>query len=118
MIFHIKNNVHLSLIRLLKRKKMSLEQFILEQNIKTYQDLQDKCANLHIIVPTLEEFGRNQQEKIIKQDLDSIIEILVIDDEKHQNQENFLDVSCEIQEKKEEEISQYKVKKRKKSFKA
>lgn len=56
MKFHIKNQPQLSLLKLLKRRKMSLKQWITEQGITTYDQLTSRCKNLGILAPTKIDF--------------------------------------------------------------
>jgi hypothetical protein len=57
---HLKNLPKLSLQKLLQRRKMSLQQFLEENNIKTYDELVKRCSSgkncLDVVVPTQKEF--------------------------------------------------------------
>jgi hypothetical protein len=57
---HLKNLPKLSLQKLLQRRKMSLQHFLEENNIKTYDELIRKCSSgkncLDVIAPTQKEF--------------------------------------------------------------
>lgn len=63
----LKNKAKLTLSKLLKRRKMSLKQFILEQGISTYDLLKERCKHLGIIEPSKEEYLKVIPEQITDQ---------------------------------------------------
>lgn len=54
----IKNSQTLSLKRLLKRRKMSLKQFLNERGISTYEALKITCQEIGVNAPSYNEFAK------------------------------------------------------------
>jgi hypothetical protein len=72
MKYHIKNVSCLTLNKLLKRRRMTLQKFLDEQNITCFESLRAKCINIGVEWPTEETFNKlktpivtNQNEGII-----------------------------------------------------
>lgn len=50
-------NVPIDLNRLLRRRKLTLEQYVRDNGIVTYELLVNKCARLGVIPPTQDDFA-------------------------------------------------------------
>lgn len=93
MKFHLKNKPQLTLMKLLKRRKMSLKQFILEQGITTYELLTNRCHTLGVLEPNKHEFDKIQPKVVTNQNEGIVVieplqtnndlDVLLIEDKKN-----------------------------------
>jgi len=67
MKVHIKSSSSLTLLKLLKRRRMSLKQFLDEQAITTYEGLKNRCRNLGVVPPTESEYGHTSPSTVTNQ---------------------------------------------------
>jgi hypothetical protein len=74
MKYHIKNVCHLTLLKLLKRRRTTLRKFLDEQNITNFESLKRKCINIGVEWPDEETFNKTQP-KIVTNQSEGIIVI-------------------------------------------
>lgn len=58
MKLKVKNKPTMTLLQMLRRRKLTLGQYVLEQGITTYDALVSQCQRLGVTEPTKQEFGK------------------------------------------------------------
>lgn len=77
MIVTLKNEPQLTLGNLLKRKKMTLKQFLDEFGITTYTSLCTKCERIGVLAPSEDDFNKLNTE-IVSNPAEGVVVVEIV----------------------------------------
>lgn len=75
MKYHIKSTSKLQLMKFLKRRKMTLKKFLLEQGVSTYFELKNICFSFGVECPTEEQFNSATIQEIVTNQSEGVVVI-------------------------------------------